>query len=106
MYGHTARLAIWRVLREAPELKDLKTEGESWGKIKDARCRKLANRLLAELWMMGYAVSARVPSDHAPVKAGRKPETHKAWRNSKLPAPKQRNQTDVQDQPPQNPETP
>jgi hypothetical protein len=97
MYGHTARMALWRVLREAPELRDLRTEtGETWNKVKDARCRKLANRLIAEVWHMGFAISARQPSDHAPVKAGRDPSVHKAWRDQKLhPTPKA-NQSDVE----------
>jgi hypothetical protein len=33
---------------------------------------------------MGFAVSARQPSDHAPLKAGREPQTHKDWRDRKL----------------------
>jgi hypothetical protein len=102
MYGHTSRMAIWRVLREAPELASLRTETETWAKIKDARCRKLANRLLAELWMMGFAVSARKPSDHAPVKAGRNSAVHKAWRDQKLKPPPEDNpkQHDVEDRKP------
>jgi hypothetical protein len=93
MYGQTARKAILRVLREAPELADLrlvtKQEGldlrlEPWSKIRDTRSRKLADRLVSELWMMGFAVSARRPSDPAPVKGGRDPAAHKAWRDSKI----------------------
>lgn len=102
MYGHTSRMALWRVLREAPELADLRAKDQPWSKVRDARCRKLANRLLAELWHMGFAVSARLPSDHAPVKAGRKPQTHADWRNSKLKPPPEHNpkQQDVEDRKP------
>jgi hypothetical protein len=45
---------------------------------------------------MGFAVSARVPADHAPVKGGRDPAVHKAWRNEKLPPPPKTNQSDVE----------
>jgi hypothetical protein len=102
MYGQTARKAILRVLKEAPELADLQTKAEAteqakpWSKVRDHRSRKLADRLIAELWMMGFAVSARQPSDHAPLKAGRDPSVHKAWRDQKLhPTPKA-NQSDVE----------
>jgi hypothetical protein len=97
MYGHTARMAIWRVLREAPELTDLRTqEGATWAKVKDTKCRKLANRMLAELWMMGFAVSARQPSDRAPLKAGRNSAVHKAWRDQKLHLTPATTQSDVE----------
>jgi hypothetical protein len=111
MYGQTARKAILRVLKEAPELADLQTKAEAteqakpWSKVRDHRSRKLADRLIAELWMMGFAVSARKPSDHEPVKGGRDPEVHKAWRNSKLKPPPERNQSDVETQAQKSPET-
>jgi hypothetical protein len=87
MYGQTSRKAILRVLKEAPELADLQTKAEvpvPWHKVRDQRTRKLADRLLSELWMMGFAVSARRPSDPAPVKGGRDPAAHKAWRDQKI----------------------
>jgi hypothetical protein len=86
MYGQTSRKAILRVLKEAPELADLQTKTEvpePWSKVRDTRSRKLADRLLAELWMMGFAVAARTPNDHAPVRGGRDPAVHKAWRDQK-----------------------
>lgn len=107
MYGQTARNAVLRVLKEAPELADLQTRGEPpvpWSKLKDNRTRKLANRLLSELWMMGFAVSARKPSDRPPEGASRDPEKHKAWRNAKLPPPPKTNQTDVEAPAPKPPD--
>lgn len=95
MYGQTARKAILRVLKEAPELADLRTEEQTWNKVKDQRSRKLADRLLAELWMMGFAVSARQPSDRSPLASGRDPLAHKAWRDQKLKPPPKTNQKDV-----------
>jgi hypothetical protein len=97
MYGQTARKAILRVLKEAPELTDLRAETLTWAKLKDQRSRKLADRLLVELWMMGFAVSARQPDDQAPAGAGgRDPEAHKAWRDQKLKPPPKDNQSDVE----------
>lgn len=99
MYGQTARKAVIRILKEAPELADLATRGEPpvpWGKIKDFRTRKLANRLISELWMMGFAVSARTPADKSPLASGRDPLAHKAWRNAKLPPAKPATK-DIQD---------
>lgn len=99
MYGQTVRKAVLRVLKEAPELADLATRGEPpipWSKIRDQRTRKLADRLLIELWHMGFAVSARTPADHEPVKGGRDPAAHAAWRNAKLPPPPKTNQSDVE----------
>ena len=96
MYGHKARNALIRVLTEAPELADLRTETATWGKLKGQRSRKLADRLLVELWFMGFAVSARVPKDRAPFTGGRDPSAHAAWRNSKLKPPPEDNQKDVE----------
>lgn len=97
MYGHTARQAILRVLKEAPELADLRTEKATWAKIRDQRTRKLADRLLVELWMMGFSVAARRPADHAPVNASRNERAHADWRNSKLNPPPKTTQSDVED---------
>jgi hypothetical protein len=96
MYGHKARNALIRVLTEAPELADLGTETARWSKLKGRRSRKLADRLLVELWFMGFAVSARKPDDHEPVKGGRDPKVHADWRNSKLNHPIEHNQSDVE----------
>ena len=97
MYGHKARNAIIRVLTEAPELADLRLmeapeRALPWSKIKGQRSRKLADRLLVELWFMGFAVSARTPKD----RGDRDPTTHKAWRNSKLKPPPETTQSDVE----------
>jgi hypothetical protein len=102
MYGQTARKAILRVLKEAPELADLQTKAEAteqakpWSKVRDHRSRKLADRLIAELWMMGFAVSARTPKDHEPVKGMRHPKAHADWRNSKLKPLPETTQSDVE----------
>jgi hypothetical protein len=100
MYGHKARNAIIRVLTEAPELEDLRLilkeapepRAVPWSKIKGQRSRKLADRLLVELWFMGFAVSARTPND----RGDRDPFTHKAWRNSKLKPTPETTQSDVE----------
>lgn len=78
MYGHKARDSIVAILKEAPELR-----------VADAPVvtpkgfRNIADRLLIELWMRGFAVSAR--------KVGAKPPKdapdQKAWRDEQL-APK------------------
>jgi hypothetical protein len=91
MYGQTARGSLFRVLKEAPEMAGVPS------KIRDRTCRKLADRLIAELWMLGYAVSARQPNDHEPLKGGRDPEVHHAWRNSKLKPQPKATQSDVED---------
>jgi hypothetical protein len=92
MYGQTARKAILRVLKEP------------WSKIRDQRSRKLTDRLISELWMMGFAVSARRPSDPAPVKGGRDPAAHKAWRDQKA-RPKVDMDNSAPVQPQKSPET-
>jgi hypothetical protein len=103
MYGHKARNSLIRILTEAPELTDLYAPSDTkaeppkpWSKVKGVRSRKLADRLLVELWMMGFAVSARVRADPAPVKGGRDPAVHKSWRNDKLLPPPKTNQSDVE----------
>lgn len=94
MYGHKARNSLIRILSEAPELKDLYAPADTkdgppkpWSKVRGVRARKLADRMLVELWHMGFAVSARVPADKAPMPGGRSPAVHRDWRNSKLPPP-------------------
>lgn len=96
MYGHTARKALMRVFREAPELRECHvpdTKGRQ-RKLRATDHRKLADRLLVELWMMGFAVSARKPADRPPSSHGRSHQAHEAWRASKT-APTA--QTDVEE---------
>ena len=86
MYGHKARESIVAVLKDEPEL--------SVRALKPAQLRKIADRLLIELWMRGFQVSARTVGKKAP-KAAPDP---KAWRDAKLaPKPKRRpKQADVE----------
>jgi hypothetical protein len=96
MYGHKARATLIALLKEAPELK----VGEPpKSVVTPAGYRKIADRLLVELWMRGFAVSARKRTDRAPKDA---PE-HKAWRDQKLAGAAaradRRRQRDVEGQP-------
>jgi hypothetical protein len=93
MYGHKARTSLIAILKEAPELK----VGEPPTSIlKAADYTKIVDRLLIELWMRGFAVSAR--------KVGTKPPKdapdHKAWRDRKegpaLARAERRRQKDVE----------
>jgi hypothetical protein len=96
MYGHKARNTLIALLKESPELK----VGEPpKSVVTPTGYRKIADRLLIELWMRGFAVSARKPTDRAPKDA---PTDHKAWRDQKL-APglakaERRRQRDVEGQ--------
>jgi hypothetical protein len=77
MYGHKARATLIALLKEAPELK----VGEPPTSIlKAADFTKIADRLLIELWMRGFAVSARKVGSKPPKDA----PDHKAWRDEKL----------------------
>jgi hypothetical protein len=77
MYGHKARNALIAILKEAPELK----VGEPPKSVLTAAgYRKIVDRLLVELWMRGFAVSARHPNN-PPFKGA---PDHKAWRDAKL----------------------
>ena len=85
MYGHSARHALMRIFKEAPELRECHRP-DTMGKERKLRAsdhRKLADRLITELWMMGFAVSARKPADRPPVKGGRDPLKHREWRERK-----------------------
>jgi hypothetical protein len=77
MYGHKARNTLIALLKEAPELK----VGEPpKSVVTPVGYRKIADRLLIELWMRGFAVSARKPTDRPPADV----PDHKAWRDQKL----------------------
>jgi hypothetical protein len=77
MYGHKARNSLIAILKEAPELKI----GEPPKSVlKPQAYAKIVDRLLVELWMRGFAVSARKPKDRAPKDV----PDHKAWRDEKL----------------------
>lgn len=83
MYGHRARETIIAILKECPELK----VGEPpTSVVKTTGYRQMADRLIIELWMRGFAVSAR--------KVGAKPPSgapdQKAWRDETLAKPKGR----------------
>ena len=80
MYGHSARKALFAILKDAPELADARIKRENKPiKITPARLRKLTDRVLVELWHRGFAVSARTPDD----KGDRNPEHHADWRATK-----------------------
>ena len=77
MYGHKARASLIAILKEAPELK----VGEPPTSIlKAADYTKIVDRLLIELWMRGFAVSARKVGMKAPKDA----PDQKAWRDEKI----------------------
>lgn len=69
------------ILKESPELK----AGEPpKSVVKAAGLAKIADRMLIELWMRGFAVSARRTHDKPPAKgASRSPEDHARWRKGK-----------------------
>lgn len=85
MYGHKARNTMIAILKECPELK----VGDA-AVVTPKGYQQIADRLLIELWMRGFAVSGR-PKGAKPPKGA--PEDHKAWRDAKLapkPAPTRR----------------
>jgi hypothetical protein len=77
MYGHKARTTLIALLKESPELK---VGDPPKSVVTPDGYRKIADRLLIELWMRGFAVSARKVGMKPPKDA---PE-HKAWRDEKL----------------------
>jgi hypothetical protein len=77
VYGHKARNCLIALLKEAPELK---VGDPPKSVVTPTGYRKIADRLLVELWMRGFAVSARKSSDRAPKDV----PDHKAWRNEKV----------------------
>ena len=80
MYGHSAREALFAILKNAPELVDARIKKEDKPvRITPQRLRRLTDRVLKELWHRGFAVSARTPDD----KGDRSPEHHDAWRATK-----------------------
>lgn len=86
MYGHNARKAMIAILKDSPELK----VGEPpKSVVTPAGLTKIADRMLIELWMRGFAVSARKPAAKPPKGASRDPEDHKTWRTGKLSPSKQ-----------------
>jgi hypothetical protein len=97
MYGHKARATLIALLKEAPELK----VGEPPKPVVTPKgYAKIADRLLIELWMHGFAVSARKVGAKPPKGAS---DDHKGWRDAKL-APvlaraERRRQRDVEGQP-------
>jgi hypothetical protein len=61
----------------------------------DALLRQLTDRVLMELWMRGFAVSARKLADRSPTGERVDPEAHAAWRDTK--GRTKYNQGDVED---------
>lgn len=97
MYGHAARQTLIAVLKDAPEMMVgvFPNSRGKVGKPTDALLRQMADRILMELWMRGFAVSARTPSDKSPT-GNRDPELHAAWRATKSKPSKDHGQTDVE----------
>lgn len=99
MYATNARKALLAVLKEAPEMKALKgwdAEARKKGPSADTILRQLTDRVLMELWMRGFAVSARQLKDRSPTGERVDPAMHDAWRKSKSKTLKD-GQTDVGD---------
>jgi hypothetical protein len=77
MYGHKARNTLIALLKESPELK---VGNPPKSVVTPNGYRQIVDRLLVELWMRGFAVSARKAGDKPPADA----PDHKAWRDKKL----------------------
>ena len=57
MYGHKARESLIAILKDDPILIDcVKLEGTGNPRLKPADRRKIADRILIELWMRGWSV--------------------------------------------------
>lgn len=95
MYGHNARQEVLAILKDAPELKDARVPNRN-GEPKAiplSRMRALTDRLLVELWLRGFAVSARALSDKPPKNGMAEAiETHNAVRSMRAGG-----QTDLED---------
>ena len=81
MYGHSARKALFAILKDAPEMKlgRFPNARGKEGQITDSLLRQLTNRVILDFWHRGFAVSARTPDD----KGDRNPEHHADWRATK-----------------------
>ena len=77
MYGHKARNTLIALLKESPELK---VGDPPKSVVTPKGYRDIADRLLVELWMRGFAVSARKVGARPPKNA----PDQKAWRDAKL----------------------
>jgi hypothetical protein len=78
VYGHKARNTLIALLKESPELK---VGDPPKSVVTPDGYRKIADRLLIELWMHGFAVSARKVGEKPPKGAT---DDHKGWRDKKL----------------------
>lgn len=90
MYGKNARQTLLAVLKDAPEMKIGRfpnSKGKD-GPPSDSLLRQLADRILMELWMRGFAVSARKLADRSPTGERVDREAHDAWRATKSKASK------------------
>ena len=93
MYGASARKALFAVLKQMEEMqlgKFPNARGKE-GKATDALLRQIAERTIYELWMRGFAVSARTPADLSPT-GDRSPAAHADWRTSKMTPAEHREQ--------------
>ena len=80
MYAHPARKQIIDALRTIPALSGVRFEKDGkWVKPTPQMLRAATDQLLFELWMRGFAVSARTPEN----KGDRDPSLHEQWRDTK-----------------------
>jgi hypothetical protein len=93
MYGRTLKQAMRGIIEEADNL----IRGTDGKRLKPGARNALVEKILLELWMRGYAVSARTMNDLYRDPASRDPEVHKAWRNSKLKLHPETTQSDVEE---------
>jgi hypothetical protein len=92
MYGRTLKQAMRGIIEEADDL----IRGVDGKRLKPSARNKLIERILLELWMRGYAVSARTMNDLYRDPTARNPAAHRDWRDQKLKPPPDRNQSDVE----------
>lgn len=96
MYGKNVRQSLLATLKEAPELKIARAptiKGPELKPLTAVLLGQLADRILMELWMRGFAVSGRTPEDVPPMGARETPAAHDAWRHGK--ERNRRSQTDL-----------
>ena len=76
MYGKDLKQVMRGIIEERDDI----IRGADGKRLKPGARNILIDKILWELWMRGYAVSARTPSDMA---FDRDPELHERWRATK-----------------------
>lgn len=76
MYGRDLKQVLRGIIDERDDI----LRGADGKRLKPGARNVLIDKMLWELWMRGYAISARTMNDKG---FDRDPETHDAWRSSK-----------------------